>query len=341
MRAPPGVHPAIHPRSRAAWGDKRAPITEGSDNWPLTWADDDALYAAYGDGWGFEPRTERKLSLGLAKITGGPSDFEGVNIRSDSAEQVGDGAEGRKASGLLMVDGVLHMWARNAANARLAWSSDHGRIWDWAGWRMETSFGAPTFLNFGRDYAGARDGFVYVYSHDSASAYEAADGMVLARVPRERTRPRDAYEFFRGLDNRGNPLWTKNVADRGFVFSHPGMCSRSGITYDAGLGRYLWSQVHPKHPDSRGPRFEGGFGVYEAPEPWGPWRTAYFAKRWDVGPGETSRFPTRWMSEDGTTVHLAFSGDDSFSVRRATLVLRRADDLSRSGSSLAPSGPEH
>ena len=43
----------------------------GSDNWPITWADDDNQYTAYGDGWGFEPKTEKKLSLGIAKIIGG------------------------------------------------------------------------------------------------------------------------------------------------------------------------------------------------------------------------------------------------------------------------------
>jgi CubicO group peptidase (beta-lactamase class C family) len=37
-----------------------------SDNFPITWADDDALYCAYGDGWGFAPRTEVKLSQGFA-----------------------------------------------------------------------------------------------------------------------------------------------------------------------------------------------------------------------------------------------------------------------------------
>lgn len=296
---------------------------EGSDNWPLTWGDDGALYGAYGDGWGFEPRTERKLSLGLARITGSATDFEGANLRSASGEQLGDGAEGRKASGLLMVDGVLYMWVRNAGNAQLAWSRDRGRTWEWAGWRLETSFGAPTFLNFGPDYDGARDDFVYTASHDGPSAYEAASGMVLARVPRDRVRDRSAWEFFRGLDNRGAPIWTSEIEERGHVFSHPSRCYRSGLTYNAGLGRYLWSQVHPESTDPRGPRFQGGFGVYEAPEPWGPWRTVFYTDQWDVGPGETSSFPTKWMSPDGTRVHLVFSGDDHFSVRGATLIPRR------------------
>ena len=44
--------------------------------------------------------------------------------------------------------------------------------------------------------------------------------------------------------------------------------------------------------------------------------------QWDVGPGETSCLPVKWMSADGRTVHLVFSGEDCFSVRRATFVLR-------------------
>jgi hypothetical protein len=69
-------------------------------------------------------------------------------------------------------------------------------------------------------------------------------------------------------------------------------------------------------------RFEGGFGLYEAPAPWGPWSTVYFIERWDVGPGETSSLPTKWMSPDGRTAHLVFSGDDHFSVRKVTFVLK-------------------
>jgi CubicO group peptidase (beta-lactamase class C family) len=176
-----------------------------SDNWPLTWADDDHLYTAYGDGTGFDPKVPEKLSLGLARIEGGPDDFTGVNLRAPGAEQKGDGKKGRKASGMLMVDGVLYMWVRNAGNAQLAWSADRARTWTWADWKFTTSFGCPSFLNFGKDYAGARDDFVYVYSHDSASAYEPADRLVLARVPKGRIRDRDAYTFFRGLDAAGRP----------------------------------------------------------------------------------------------------------------------------------------
>ena len=69
-------------------------------------------------------------------------------------------------------------------------------------------------------------------------------------------------------------------------------------------------------------RFAGGFGVYDAPEPWGPWTTVYHTNYWDVGPGETCSFPTKWMSPDGTTLHMVFSGEDAFSVRKAKLTTR-------------------
>lgn len=294
-------------------------LAKGSDNWPLTWAEDGKLYTAYGDGWGFEPQVKQKLSLGLAEISGDPNHIKGLNVRSPSGEQVGQGAHGKKASGMLMVDGVLYMWVRNANNAQLAWSKDKGKNWSWSDWKWTESFGCPTFLNYGQNYADARDDFVYVYSLDGDSAYLPADRMVMARVPKTKIRNREAYEFFRSVDTDGRPNFTREIKKRGAVFTHRGRCYRSGISYNAGLKRYLWCQTLPESKHSQGPRFQGGFGIYDAPEPWGPWTTVYFAEDWDEGPGETSSLPTKWMSRDGKSVHLVFSGDDHFSVRQASL----------------------
>ena len=64
---------------------------KGSDNFPLTWSNDDALYATFGDGFGFQPFVAEKLSLGLVRITGTPDNFHGVNLQSPSIEQRGAG----------------------------------------------------------------------------------------------------------------------------------------------------------------------------------------------------------------------------------------------------------
>ncbi|MBN1583499.1 MAG: hypothetical protein JXA89_22510, partial [Anaerolineae bacterium] len=292
-----------------------------SDNWPITWGenapegDDGNQYTAYGDGRGFKPYTEKKIGLGFARIVGPADDFQGINIRSPSGENEGMGPNGIKASGMLMVGGVLYMWGRNAGNARLAWSADHAQTWIWADWKFTTRFGYPTFLNFGKNYEDARDEYVYVYSHDAHSAYEPADRMVLARVPQDRIRERDAYTFFVRIDDAGLPVWSADIDQRGAVFEHLGLCRRSGISYNAGLKRYLWWQ-HRAETDVD-TRFQGGFGIYDAPEPWGPWSTAYFTLEWDCGPGEMGSFPTKWISTDGKIGYLVFSGNDYFSVRKA------------------------
>jgi CubicO group peptidase (beta-lactamase class C family) len=290
-----------------------------SDNWPATWADDDRLYAAYGDGQGFEPFVGTKLGLGFTRIEGLPPRFEGFNIRSATGENLGMGAHGAKASGLLSVGGTLYMLCRNAGNSRLAWSSDHARTWEWADWRWTQSMGYPTFLQFGRDYAGARDGYVYVYSHDGDSAYAPADRFILARVPVERIREREAYEFFVRLAEDGAPEWSADIGDRGAVFEHPGRCARSSVSYDPGVGRYLWWQNIPLAGGAVDTRFRGGFGLYDAPEPWGPWTVAYYTLAWDVGPGEAGTIPTKWLGRDGRTGWLLFSGHDFCSVRRFSL----------------------
>ena len=293
-------------------------LASGSDNWPATWAGDDHLYTVYGDGKGFIPNTEIKLSLGICRIEGNPPDIEGSNIRTRSGERVGDGRYGPKASGMLMVDGTLYMLIRNRDNSQLAWSDDYGKTWEWAVWKFTSGFGCPTFLNYGKDYEGARDNYVYVYSHDEESAYKASDAMILARVPKNRIKERDNYTYFAGYGINGKPFWSEDYNKREAVFINPGRCYRSGVTYNKGLDRYLWCQIIPvsSRGTSRGPRFDGGLGIFEASEPWGPWKTVYYTMDWDMGPGETASIPTKWMSDDGKTCHYLFSGDDCFSVRK-------------------------
>jgi CubicO group peptidase (beta-lactamase class C family) len=292
-------------------------LAEGSDNWPMTWSDDGNLYTAYGDGYGFKPYTEIKFSLGLARIAGRPAaGLEGINLRSTSGDRVGQGRFGAKASGLLSIGGTLYMLVRNTANAQLAWSEDHGHTWEWADWTFAESFGCPTFLNYGKDYDGALDEYVYIYSPEASTAYDVADNMVLARVYKHRLKEQRAYSYFSGFDSDQNPTWQGNIKYRVPVFSNPAKCYRSGITYNAALQKFLWCQIIPLATETAGPRFAGGLGIFESDYPWGPWRTVYYTRRWDIGPGETMTIPSKWISTDGKTAHLVFSGDDYFSVRK-------------------------
>jgi CubicO group peptidase (beta-lactamase class C family) len=283
-----------------------------SDNWPMTWGDDDDQYTSYGDGRGFEPGTDRKLSMGFARVTGPAAAYRGINVRSESGERTGNGKAGAKASGIVMVNGVLYMWVRNTGNSQLTWSEDHARTWQW-GFRLDTSFGSPCFLNFGRNYQGARDEYVYSYSQDGPSAYESYDRIVMARVRKEEIRDRKAYEFFVRLDESGRPVWTREISRRGGVLNYPGHCQRSDAVYNAGIKRYLLAL---------GYNHNGGWGIFDAPEPWGPWTTAFHTENWGLGGTHGYRLPAKWISPDGKSMYLVFSGVrpyDAFCVRGLTL----------------------
>lgn len=321
------VEEAPYPKSDLITSVKFAPANEvirmadGGDCWPSTWGDDGLMYTAYGDGNGFKPQTGIKLSMGLAVVSGVPPNLTGTNIRTPSADRVGQGPAGAKASGMIMIDGKLYMWVRNVNNARLACSTDHGKTWIWADWKFDVSFGCPNFINYGKNNAGAKDNYVYIYSVDDASAYKYADRMVLARVRKNNIMNWTAYEFFAGYNNSGKPLWSVDIRRRKPIYVNPGKTYRSGMTYDAGLKRYLWCQVIPLSGDKeeQGPRFRGGLGIFESKNLLGPWKTVYYTREWDMGPGESGSLPTNWMSKDGKTLYYLFSGNDSFSVRKLAL----------------------
>ena len=303
----------------------------GSDCWPVTWADDGNIYTAYGDGWGFDDDhdQDKKLSLGFAKITGFPPNFTGVNIPTPSGEQKGDGKSGKKCSGIVMVDGVLYAWVRNAnqkgEHSQLVWSSDYGTAWQWSDWKF-AELGYPCFVNFGKNYADAYDEYVYVYSPNTPSAYDEANEVILARVHKAEIKNKHAYQFFEHFDATGEPIWTKDISQRGSVFSFPGGCNRLDVTYNIPLGRYLMTL--------RSRAKKGGknhFSIYDAPEPWGPWTTVYYIEQWEGeqlsttngGWGESQHIPSKWISSDGKAFYLIFAGDDSFAVRKVTLVVSR------------------
>ena len=136
------VSPAPYPPSPVIAGitfdwsthDRRAP---GSDNWPITWADDGHQYTSWGDGGGFGGDTsDGRVSLGVARIAGDASSFTGRNVwGGKNAENTA--TFGGKSYGVISVDGVLYMWVRNAENgskSQLAWSDDHALTWTWSSW---------------------------------------------------------------------------------------------------------------------------------------------------------------------------------------------------------------
>ena len=210
---------------------------QGSDNFQLTWADDDHLYGAWGDGGGFGGTNSLgRVGLGVARIEGDHQSFEGFNVwGGHKAENPAHFAG--KSWGMISIDGCLYMWVvpdkpegKNYRNQyeyiELAKSVDHGATWSKAGWKFTQKEGLsfPTFLNFGKDHSGVPrelGNFVYCYfiaPRDIEMEQQGPNGVglvvhkpgkiYLARVARHALmRGRSHYQFFSGLDAEGQPRW--------------------------------------------------------------------------------------------------------------------------------------
>jgi hypothetical protein len=197
---------------------------------------------------------------------------------------------------------------------RLYQSKDHGRTWVAADWQFtrEDGFFVPTFLQFGKDYAGARDGYVYIYASnlktDEWDIHRPGE-IILIRVPTERLLERESYEFFAGTGYDGKPGWTDQVEDRKPVFADDinGVMRTSAI-YNRGIGRYLLVTEHSQLA-------KGNIGIYEAPDPWGPWSTVMFQTSFGAPHVQANTFfwtfSNKWTSADGQRFALIFTGIDA------------------------------
>jgi hypothetical protein len=316
----------------------------GCDSFSMTWAMDDQLYSSYSDCFGVTGTVTPKRSLGYVRIIGMPADgllLDDIDTgapgvpdidRTDSGsglDATGNGTTGKKASGMLQVSGRSYIWVRNMTSgmqSALKYTDNYNlanATWKWASWTL-TEFGYPVFVQYGKGFAGG-GAYAYVVAHDNPSAYAAADRFVLMRVPVASILVQNAYEFFSGTVSQ--PAWVSfaNRANRTAIFSHKGRCARNGMTYNGARGRYYWWQQIPVTKFHPGNGLFGGFGIYSAPNPWGPWIPVYYNEKWDVGPGERGEFPTKWMSSDPISsrgeMYLVFSGDDSLSVRKGTIAV--------------------
>ena len=114
------------------------------------------------------------------------------------------------------------------------------------------------------------------------------------------------------------------------MFTYTANCRRSDVVYNPGIRRYLLTLAY---------NAAGDWGIFDAPEPWGPWtvvfhndtsKSAAGTDAWEVPGTHGYRLPAKWISPDGLTMSLIFSGVrlkettyDAFCTRTMQLQLWR------------------
>ncbi len=330
----------------------------GSDNFPLTWADDDHQYGIWGDGGGFGGTDSKyRVSFGVVRIAGGYDDFVARDLYGHKESSVHEAGLTGKSWGIICVKGNLYAWVHpdkkggqwgnwedHHSESRLYISEDKGASWQPAEWAFtpEDSLLGGSMLQYGKNYSGATDEYVYHYfAGPTHPRQEESTGLVremrvpgyiyLSRVHQDHLMNKEMYEFFAG-SHEHKPVWTKDINGKKPVFfDKNGVATPMSISYNSGLKRYLLTVSHSGTPHER-----GLLGVFDAPTPWGPWSTVTYStnETWFGydNPANVPQtvfywcFPTKWMSSDGTEASLNFSGgspevkiNDSFNTVRVRL----------------------
>lgn len=326
------------------------------DMWPVTWAADGNIYAAAGDNMG--------SPMNIWKVTGHPgqhhcwsvSVFNVNNLPVDPAVYCQrphvHPTFGVKPAGLLSLEGTLYLAAelhnygenpdfrrQQNVSAWIITSQDYGVTWNLEASPQDFFTGrlsSPHFLQFGQDYSGARDEYVYAYfpvGDDGNSYWENGDGILLGRTPKESILERDAWEFCTGVDSANRPSWSRDEAQAQPIFYYYHMTGENHVSYNTGLKRYMMGNYgfidadgnprpyHQAWPESAQ---RSQLTLFEAPEPWGPWSLFYRDDNWGRLGGYQPNFPTKWMSEDGKTLWMVSSGsyeDYNFTIQQLTLEL--------------------
>lgn len=307
------------------WLGPRMPYTGSlkADTYPLTWADDNLIYSSGGD-----PVSEKKNNgLEFLSIDGTPANYT-ISVVNEMPDFLGWGGQGLKPTGMLCRKGVLYLFAHNLGkqtnenmekchgyDAQIFMSKDHGETWFPDIKTVENSpmfpgrdFGSPCFVNYGKDNAGATDGFVYALSGEG---WANGNHLKVGRVPADRIMDATAWEFISKFRAGRKPVWVRNFRESIPVLRDPGFLGYPECVYIASLKRYLllgW-RFKVEKPDKYSPDDGSELAIYESPKPWGPF--ALVAKMdWET-PEVTPynpRLPLKWFDNDKLEGYLLFSG---------------------------------
>jgi hypothetical protein len=143
------------------------------------------------------------------------------------------------------------------------------------------SFGAPSFVKYGKDGAASVDGAdQYVYAVSNNGYFANGDYAILGRVRRDAiANLHDSdWQFYRGCiggDATDDASWTSSITDPSVtkILDAPGNIGMVDVTYIEPLHRYVllnwgWKQRNSGKFFRQGTTF---LDTYEAPYPWGPW----------------------------------------------------------------------
>lgn len=208
--------------------------------------------------------------------------------------------------------------------ASLMFSDDYGQNWQNVPtvdtpYFLGSRFAGLAFVGFGPGYTGVPAWLGdYVYAISNDENWENGNYIFLARVPKDRVLEREAWKFYGGGNGR-DAVWIANEWEAVPILADPGHAGHPTMTYNPGLQRFLLAYGCDSVPHNYAiPRAFARqhwhrareLHLLESPTPWGPWGVVHYDPFWE---GEhlayLPQMPSKWLSEDGLSGTLLYSGD--------------------------------
>lgn len=307
-----------------AWVEEKPSVHTASDGdlWPACWSNDDNLYAANGDGFGFSGVS---ADVAVSRITGSPENgtLGGATLaRGDQITRGAPSGYSRKPTGMLCVDGTLYMAVQDLSSdfnrvdgATVVKSTNKGGTWTRTSDRMFTGAEPSTifFLDYGKDSAdNPTPGYVYAYAlernwRDSFTGVVAdPQSLYLARIPKATIQDKTTWQWSTGLTTWGaagdtaarQPVLTDTTRRypdvRSNHIENTSVLSQGHVVWNKGLQKYIYASWT-----------EYTWEFYEAPTPQGPWKRFldkdFGGYPWNSGKrgGYGTIIPSKFISADG------------------------------------------
>ncbi len=319
----PGSSDDVAPVDPAAGHGVPAYGVRFGDTFPMTWADDDEIYASAGDpNWG-----AKWDGLDIEKFSGTPPHYTIARVNA-MPEYHGSGGGGPKPTGMISVHGVLYLAIQNLLgkkpaaygmksqhgdDATIISSRDHGKTWTPTRASIKTpmfpghNFGGPAFVNVGRDNVGAPDKYVYAISTDQ---WDNGSNLRVGRVPADKIEDATAWQWISALKNYSHPRWSSDMNQATPVLTDDRRISLPEMVYSAAIKRYVlltW-RLYKDFSNSDGTELM----IYDAPHPWGPFTLVHHETMWEsqeMNP-YCPRLPLKWLKVNGDEIDgwMQFSG---------------------------------
>ncbi|MHC4462865.1 MAG: discoidin domain-containing protein [Planctomycetota bacterium] len=322
-----------------------------ADTWYPSWASDGNLYSPWTDGQtdgmrsgsggrnattgqavmiGDDPINLKIKALGTTK--GDPHPYQG---RYPCGSLVYNGVWYYSTyclgpAGRVMHDGMQWNWPVLGPIPGFRISTDYGKTWtdtphtparplfpEPANFMGPLKIGSPKFVDFGKNMERSPDGKAYLVGYGAEEndpkpryanlSWISGDQIYLTRVTPsiENINDESKYEYFAGHDKKGGPIFSNAFKDIKPLLEWNNNMGCVTITYNAPLKKYLmcitdgWPTVAKMNSY-----------ILESNKITGPWKLVTYMKEFGEQ-GYFLNFPSKFISKDGHTLWLCYSGNFS------------------------------